>query len=46
VAGRLADYYYKLVKQPASQHTGSCAHILVMRAGGGSLTIYAARIAP
>jgi hypothetical protein len=45
VASRF-DYYYTLVKQPASQHTGSCAHVLVMRAGGGSLTVYAARITP
>jgi hypothetical protein len=46
VASRLADYYYTLVRQPDSQHTGTCAHILVMRAGGGNLTVYAARIAP
>jgi hypothetical protein len=46
VPSRLADYYYTLVRQPASQHTGTCAHILVMRAGGGHLTVYAARITP
>jgi hypothetical protein len=46
VPARLSDYYYTLVKQPASQNTGSCAHILVMRAGGGDLTVYAARITP
>ena len=46
VPSRLADHYYTLVRQPASQHTGTCAHILVMRAGGGNLTVYAARIAP
>jgi hypothetical protein len=46
VPSRLAFDYYTLVKQPASQRTGSCAHILVMRGGGGNLTVYAARIAP
>jgi hypothetical protein len=45
VASRF-DYHYTLAKQPASQHAGNCAHVLVMRAGGGSLTVYAARITP
>ena len=40
------DYYYTLVKQPATQHTGSCAHVLVMQYGGGNIVVYAARIAP
>ncbi|HEX2701851.1 MAG TPA: hypothetical protein VHM72_00255 [Solirubrobacteraceae bacterium] len=31
---------------PPSQHTGSCAHVLVMRYGGGTIAVYAARIAP
>jgi hypothetical protein len=39
-------YYYTLFKQPASQDTGSCAHVLVMRLGGGDILAYAARIAP
>ncbi|HWF74645.1 MAG TPA: hypothetical protein VG186_14940 [Solirubrobacteraceae bacterium] len=43
---RLSSYYYTLVKQPATQHTGRCAHVLVMRAGGGATTVYAARITP
>ena len=46
VPSRLADHYYTLVRQPASQRTGTCAHILVMRAGSGDLTVYAARVAP
>ncbi len=45
VASRF-DYYYTLVKQPAPQHTGNCAHVLGMRAGGGSLTVYVARVTP
>jgi hypothetical protein len=43
--GRWLDYYM-LIKQPASQHTGKCAHVLVMRYGGGTIAVYAARIAP
>jgi len=35
-----------LFRQPASQDTGSCAHVLVMRLGGGAILVYAARIAP
>jgi hypothetical protein len=46
VPSHLSDYYYTLVEQPASQRTGSCAHVLVMRAGGGALSVYVARIAP
>jgi len=46
VSSQLSNDYYTLVKQPRSQHTGPCAHILVMRAGGGSWTVYAARITP
>ncbi|HEX2702232.1 MAG TPA: hypothetical protein VHM72_02225 [Solirubrobacteraceae bacterium] len=38
--------YYTLFRQPASQHTGSCAHILVLAQGGGSIDVYAARIRP
>jgi hypothetical protein len=45
-SGQLSNDYYTLVKQPPSQQTGTCANILVMRAGGGSLTVYAARITP
>ena len=37
---------YTLVEQPATQNTGSCAHVLVMQYGGGSIVVYAARIAP
>jgi hypothetical protein len=40
------DFYYTLFRQPASQHTGNCAHVLVMQLGGGAILVYAARIAP
>lgn len=43
---RDAAYHYTLYKQPPSQHTGACAHILVSVEGGGSRTVYAARITP
>jgi len=45
-SSQLSNDFYTLVKQPPSQHTGACAHILVLRAGGASLTVYAARITP
>lgn len=45
IPSRLLDYY-TLVKQPATQNTGRCAHVLVMRYGGGAIVVYAARIAP
>jgi hypothetical protein len=38
--------YYTLFRQPASQHTGNCARILVLLQGGGSIDVYAARIVP
>jgi hypothetical protein len=37
-------YYYTLIQQPPTQHTGSCAHILIPF--GGGVTVYAARIMP
>jgi hypothetical protein len=40
------NYYYTLFRQPASQDTGSCAHVLVMPLGGGAILVYAARIEP
>jgi hypothetical protein len=40
------DDYYTLFRQPASQDAGSCAHVLVIRLGGGAILVYAARIAP
>ncbi|HEY6396614.1 MAG TPA: hypothetical protein VIX82_04070 [Solirubrobacteraceae bacterium] len=39
-------YYYTLIQQPPTQHTGSCAHILIPFGGGGDITVYAARIMP
>ena len=40
-------YHYTLYKQPASQNTGNCAHVLVMVVpGSGLANVYAARIAP
>jgi hypothetical protein len=37
---------YTLLLQPASQHTGGCAHLLVQDDGGDNLIVYAARMAP
>jgi hypothetical protein len=39
--------HYTLYVQPAGQHTGSCAHVLVMDVGGSGIpNVYVARIAP
>ena len=38
--------HFTLYEQPASQHTGQCAHVLVMVEGGGSTNVYVARIRP
>ncbi|MGA2471315.1 MAG: hypothetical protein ABSG64_11565 [Solirubrobacteraceae bacterium] len=39
--------HYTLYMQPASQHTGACAHVLVMVVPGSELAnVYAARITP
>jgi hypothetical protein len=39
--------HYTLYMQPASQHTGACAHVLVMVVpGSGLANVYAARITP
>ncbi len=45
-AASLLYGYYTLITQPASERTGTCAHILVMAAGGADSTVYAARITP
>jgi hypothetical protein len=37
---------YTLYLQPANQHTGRCAHLLVQDDGGDSLIVYAARMQP
>ncbi|HEY6399284.1 MAG TPA: hypothetical protein VIX82_17710, partial [Solirubrobacteraceae bacterium] len=39
-------YHYTLYKQPPSQRTGTCAHMLVIVEGGGPVEAYAARITP
>jgi hypothetical protein len=40
-------YHYTLYQQPASQNTGTCAHVLVMVVpGSGLANVYVARIAP
>jgi hypothetical protein len=38
--------HYTLVRQPASQHTGACARLLIQDDGGDELIVYAARMAP
>jgi hypothetical protein len=40
------ENYYTLFRQPACEHTGSCAHVLVIQLGGGAVLVYAARITP
>jgi hypothetical protein len=38
--------HYTLFRQPPSQPTGACAHLLVQDDGGDQLIVYAARMAP
>jgi hypothetical protein len=40
------DRHFTLYEQPAWQHTGQCAHVLVMAEGGGLTNVYVARIHP
>jgi hypothetical protein len=43
-----SDFFmrYTLLRQPTSQRTGSCAHLLIQDNGGDQLIVYAARMAP
>ena len=38
--------HYTLLRQPASQRAGACAHLLIQDDGGDQLVVYAARMAP
>jgi hypothetical protein len=38
--------HYTLLRQPASQHTGACARLLIQDDVGDRLVVYAARMAP
>lgn len=40
------ERHFTLYQQPAAQHTGQCAHVLVMAEGGGPANVYVARIRP